>query len=273
MTADAKRLGAAFRAGLFFSRCCAIAQDAAQWITVHPGGKGMKANGKGMKKGTPVLIDDQTGQVLGGMGGKFTGQHISEARKDFVGARQTKADKSERHYKKLLKAHTDYIESVKPQFRPGAAGNVIARLRKTREAVANHLDGTTQEERDEAVKKVDRMIEHLQSKYIDNYETPLKRKIRERKEREAKERAELEERRKTDKELDEYLKMEERIRQREAAITPEERRRKREEEANAREAEGRITSTTYERAKRNRQRKFAAYWEGNHPDKSTRKAD
>ena len=30
---DAKRLGAAFRAGLFFSRGRNVAQDAAKWIT------------------------------------------------------------------------------------------------------------------------------------------------------------------------------------------------------------------------------------------------
>ena len=63
----------------------APAMDADQWITVHPGGKGPKANGKGDKKGTPVLIDNTTGEVKGGMGGKFNGQRIGEIRKNFVG--------------------------------------------------------------------------------------------------------------------------------------------------------------------------------------------
>ena len=61
------------------------AQDEAKWITVHPGGKGPKADGSGDKGGTPVLIDDDTGRVLGGMGGKFTGQKINEIKKSFVG--------------------------------------------------------------------------------------------------------------------------------------------------------------------------------------------
>ena len=61
------------------------AQDEAKWITVHPGGKGPKADGSGEKGGTPVLIDDETGRIMGGMGGKFTGQKINEVKKDFVG--------------------------------------------------------------------------------------------------------------------------------------------------------------------------------------------
>lgn len=79
---DAKRLGAAFRAGMAFAagkKHCRFlgAQDADKWITVHPGGKGPKSDGSGNKKGTPVLIDGETGRVKGGMGGKFNGRHIS----------------------------------------------------------------------------------------------------------------------------------------------------------------------------------------------------
>lgn len=48
------------------------AMDGAKWITVHPNGDG--------GKGRPALIDGETGRVLGGMGGKFNGRHISEAR-------------------------------------------------------------------------------------------------------------------------------------------------------------------------------------------------
>lgn len=43
--------------------------DGERWITVHPNGK--------ENKGSPVKIDDETGEVLAGMGGKFTGKHIS----------------------------------------------------------------------------------------------------------------------------------------------------------------------------------------------------
>ena len=55
-----------------------LASDAAKWITVHPNGKGMTNSGENAK-GSPVLLDEETGEVLGGMGGKFTGMHISEA--------------------------------------------------------------------------------------------------------------------------------------------------------------------------------------------------
>ena len=68
-----------------FNLCQNMALDEDRWITVHPGGKGMKKDGSGEKGGTHVLIDDETGEIRRGMGGKYTGQRISELRKDFVG--------------------------------------------------------------------------------------------------------------------------------------------------------------------------------------------
>jgi hypothetical protein len=62
-----------------------FAQDEDKWVTVHPNGKGPKKNGDGDKKGQPVLIDGETGEVKGGMGGKFTGKRIGEIKKNFVG--------------------------------------------------------------------------------------------------------------------------------------------------------------------------------------------
>ena len=79
-----KALGRAYALGLAYSHGLAhkgLAADEARWITVHPGGKGPKANGKGNKKGRKALIDSETGEVLGGMGGKFNGRHISSAHK------------------------------------------------------------------------------------------------------------------------------------------------------------------------------------------------
>lgn len=46
---DAKRLGAAFCAGLFFTRGRNVAQDAAKWITVHPNGSGKSKAGKTLR--------------------------------------------------------------------------------------------------------------------------------------------------------------------------------------------------------------------------------
>lgn len=46
-------------------------KDGVKWITVRPNGP--------ENKGTPVKLDDRTGEVLAGMGGKFNGRHISAA--------------------------------------------------------------------------------------------------------------------------------------------------------------------------------------------------
>ena len=72
----AGKIGRAFRLGMAWGRGVSMAQDDAQWITVHPNGKGANANGDPIK-GRPVLIDSDTGEILGGAGGKFTGRHIS----------------------------------------------------------------------------------------------------------------------------------------------------------------------------------------------------
>ena len=72
----AYKLGQAFKLGMIYAQGKAhkdrkLALDKAEWITVHPNGK--------ENKGRPALIDSTTGQVLGGMGGKFNGKHISIA--------------------------------------------------------------------------------------------------------------------------------------------------------------------------------------------------
>lgn len=93
------RLGFAFSSGFRYGSKLKVAQDslsedAPKWITVHPGGKGPKANGKGMKGGSPVLIESETGEILGGMGGKFTGKtmgQMKQHRENFVGPRRTVA--------------------------------------------------------------------------------------------------------------------------------------------------------------------------------------
>ena len=56
--------------------------DGDKWITVHPNGPDAK--------GAPVKIDEDTGEIKAGMGGKFNGEKINEARKDFVGPKTPK---------------------------------------------------------------------------------------------------------------------------------------------------------------------------------------
>ena len=89
MNEKAKKLGKAFKLGLSFARgrrYSGVAMDADKWITVKPNGEG--------KTGRPVLIDVETGEIKAGMGGKFNGQKISEARKDFSGPRITQKQRA-----------------------------------------------------------------------------------------------------------------------------------------------------------------------------------
>ena len=76
MPSKARRLGNAFRLGVIYATGITAAMDEAKWITVHPNGTGANAKGDPIK-GRPVLIDSDTGEILGGAGGKFTGRHIS----------------------------------------------------------------------------------------------------------------------------------------------------------------------------------------------------
>lgn len=82
---SAEKLGKAFKLGVAFSlgkkSKSRIAKDADKWITVKPNGQ--------QNTGRPVLIDDQTGEIKAGMGGRFTGYRINEARKSFTGPRIT----------------------------------------------------------------------------------------------------------------------------------------------------------------------------------------
>lgn len=75
---QAYKIGLAFKLGMIYAKGKAhakltndskLALDDPKWITVHPNGK--------ENKGRPALLDSETGEVLGGMGGKFNGKHIS----------------------------------------------------------------------------------------------------------------------------------------------------------------------------------------------------
>lgn len=91
----AHRIGLAFRMGLAFCKGREyLAGDADKWITVKPNGE--------ENKGRPVKIDADTGEVKAGMGGRFNGQKISEARSSFSGPRitQTQRQKKESNSRK-----------------------------------------------------------------------------------------------------------------------------------------------------------------------------
>ena len=77
MPSKARRLGAAFALGAAYATGITAALDEAKWITVHPNGTGANAKGDPIK-GRPLLIDSETGTILGGAGGKFKGKKLSE---------------------------------------------------------------------------------------------------------------------------------------------------------------------------------------------------
>lgn len=70
----AYRLGKAFRRGLAFylgaHHKALMAQDADKWITVKP-------HGEESDDYQHIRIDDETGEITAGLGGKFNGEHIS----------------------------------------------------------------------------------------------------------------------------------------------------------------------------------------------------
>ena len=84
----------------------AISSDEPKWITVHPHGKGaINKNGEDIK-GTHVLIESETGEVLAGMGGKYNKRHISEAcskekSQNFATEQKTKENAAQKHLKDL----------------------------------------------------------------------------------------------------------------------------------------------------------------------------
>ena len=99
-TERAKELGRAFALGYVYGHGVLMAQDEAKWITVHPNGTGANANGDPIK-GRPLLIDDETGSILGGMGGKGKGKKLT----DFKTSRKKMTFKSPGSASKPEKPH------------------------------------------------------------------------------------------------------------------------------------------------------------------------
>ena len=96
----AKELGRAFSLGYAYGHGASMAMDEAKWITVHPNGTGANANGDPIK-GRPLLIDDETGTILGGMGGKGKGKKLT----DFKTSRKKMTFKSSGSASKPSKPH------------------------------------------------------------------------------------------------------------------------------------------------------------------------
>lgn len=98
-----------------------FASDEDKWVTAHPNGE--------EHEGTPVKIDDETGIVRAGMGGKFNGQHISAAsRKGFMG-----------------QSHKDNDNAIGQILQAGAVSSAEVVKAKIAEIKKNATKGFTEE--------------------------------------------------------------------------------------------------------------------------------
>lgn len=134
-------------------------KDGVKWITVKPNGP--------ENKGTPVKLDDRTGEVLAGMGGKFNGRHISAAprggRQEQSGAQAviewSKAPKAPQ--KPLYTGSDKYtktaklVKSTQKEFTPDSVGNAIKEL--------NYSYVIDLKDKDRILKELDKEYDHLRS--------------------------------------------------------------------------------------------------------------
>lgn len=134
-------------------------KDGVKWITVKPNGP--------ENKGTPVKLDDRTGEVLAGMGGKFNGRHISAAprggRQEQPGAQAviqwSKAPKAPQKpqytgsdkYTKTAKL----VKSTQKEFTPDSVGKAIKDL--------NYPYTIDLDNKDQILKELDKEYDHLRS--------------------------------------------------------------------------------------------------------------
>lgn len=104
--------------------------DGNRWITVHPNGKD--------NKGTPVKLDEETGEIKAGMGGKFNGRHISavpkRGRQEQHGA-QAKIDRA-----RYLAANPDYLGKQSEQNEQESPVNKIEKS-EARKAWKKQVEG------------------------------------------------------------------------------------------------------------------------------------
>lgn len=135
----AKTLGKAFKCGMAFSKGRsfknkALAHDASRWITVKPNGA--------ENKGRPALIDESTGEVLGGMGGKFNGRHITATRnqgKNEAHGAQAVIDRS--HYLKNNQKSSAELRKERREKKLEQAKKTVENLQQEFDNKVNNLFG------------------------------------------------------------------------------------------------------------------------------------
>lgn len=134
-------------------------KDGVKWITVKPNGP--------ENKGTPVKLDDRTGEVLAGMGGKFNGRHISAAprggRQEQPGAQAViEWSKAPRVPQKPQYTGSDkytktakLVKSTQKEFTPDSVGKAIKDL--------NYPYTIDLDNKDQILKELDKEYDHLRS--------------------------------------------------------------------------------------------------------------
>lgn len=132
-------LGKAFKLGMIYAQGKAhkdrkLALDDPKWITVHPNGK--------ENKGRPALLDSETGEVLGGMGGKFNGKHISavpeHGKNEQMGAQMFVNAKN--HRADLMNGQTIPFQSVNNPANTDPANVDNPENKEIKESKKNKLD-------------------------------------------------------------------------------------------------------------------------------------
>lgn len=134
-------------------------KDGVKWITVKPNGP--------ENKGTPVKLDDRTGEVLAGMGGKFNGRHISAAprggRQEQPGAQAviewSKAPKAPQKPQytgsdKYTKT-ANLVKSTQKEFTPDSVSKAIKDL--------NYSYTIDLDNKDQILKELDKEYDRLRS--------------------------------------------------------------------------------------------------------------
>lgn len=134
-------------------------KDGVKWITVKPNGP--------ENKGTPVKLDDRTGEVLAGMGGKFNGRHISAAprggRQEQPGAQAViewskapKAPQKPQYTGSDKYTKTDkLVKSTQKEFTPDSVGKAIKDL--------NYPYTIDLDNKDQILKALDKEYDRLRS--------------------------------------------------------------------------------------------------------------
>ena len=156
----AGKIGRAFALGYVYGHGVLMAQDEARWITVHPNGTGANANGDPIK-GRPLLIDDETGSILGGMGGKGKGKKLTDfktSRKKMTFKSSGSASKpAEPHHNNPSLAGIPPASAAQPQVSAPASASASASASSYKEA-AERVKQIQERQKD-----IDRQIHSLVS--------------------------------------------------------------------------------------------------------------